>query len=453
MRRTQLGLRGRVTASFALGALLLSGVLALLTWTVARGYLLGQREGVTVETTRDAARLLAAVPVADEEVSAALAQVGGSASSGLLYRGGQWFAEGLSVTPEQLPPAFLDGVVAGVGQLQRVEVADAPALAVAVPLGSGRGTYVEIFPLTALDRALRTLSFILLGAAAVTTALGMTLGRWASGRALRPLQRLSDAAAAVARGDLSVRLDARDDEGLRELAVSFNANTAALAERLARDERFASDVSHELRSPLTTIANAVELLVSRRETLSPTGREAVDLLAIEVRRLQQLVVDLLEVSRDPDGRSLDELDLVRVADVVQQVADRTAGQSVTDVAPSAREALVRGDARRLEQVVRNLVVNAQSHGRGLAGVHVTAPDGHVVVTVDDRGPGVPEAWRERVFERFTRAPGAASAPDQPGAGLGLSLVQRQVALHHGSVRVEDGPTGARFVVELPKAAE
>ena len=86
-------------------------------------------------------------------------------------------------------------------------------------------------------------------------------------------------------------------------------------------------------------------------------------------------------------------------------------------------------------------------------MHVAAPDGHVVVTVDDRGPGVPEAWRDRVFERFTRAPGAASAPDQPGAGLGLSLVQRQVALHAGTVRVEDGPTGGRFVVQLPKAAE
>ena len=446
------GVRSRVATAFALGALLLSAVLATLTWTVARGYLLAQREAVTVEISRDAARLLAAVPVADEEVPAALAQVGGSSSSGLLYRSGQWFAENLTVTPEQLPEPFLAGVRAGTGQLQRLEVAGRPAMAVAVPLGTG-GTYVEIFPLVALDRSLKTLSLILLGASTVTTALGAALGRWASARALRPLQSLSDAAAAVARGDLSVRLDASDDDGLRELASSFNANTAALAERVARDERFASDVSHELRSPLTTILNAVELLRARREVLPPAGREAVDLLTVEVRRLQQLVVDLLEVSRDSNGRPLDDLDLVRVADVVQQTADRTVGHPVTDVAPSARDALVRGDARRLEQVVRNLVVNAENHGRGLAAVTLAAPDGQVVVTVDDRGPGVPEQWRERIFDRFTRAPGAASAHDEPGAGLGLSLVQRQVALHHGRVRVEDGPTGARFVVELPRAVE
>jgi two-component system sensor histidine kinase MtrB len=452
-RALRLGLRGRVTAAFAVGALILSALLALLTWTVARSYLLAQRQAITVETALEGARLLSTVPVADNEVPAALAQVGGASSSGLLYRSGQWFAEGLTVTPEQLPPVFVEGVLDGVGQLQRVELAGKPALAVAVPLGRGQGTYVEIFPISALDRALQTLSYILVGSATVTTGLGVALGRWASGRALRPLERLSDAAAAVAQGDLSVRLDARDDDGLRELTASFNANTAALAERVARDERFASDVSHELRSPLTTIANAVELLLARRGTLSATGQEAVDLLSIEVRRLQQLVVDLLEVSRDPDDGRLEELDLVRVADVVQQVADRTAGHPVTEVEPSARDALVRGDARRLERVVRNLVVNAESHGRGLAAVHVSAPAGRVVVTVDDRGPGVPEPWRERVFERFTRGPGAASAEDEPGAGLGLSLVQRQVALHHGRVRVEDGPTGGRFVVELPQATE
>ena len=129
--------------------------------------------------------------------------------------------------------------------------------------------YFEVFSLDELAGTLRTLAFALAAAALVTTLAGAALGRWASGRALRPLAGLTDAAVAIAGGQLDTRVEAGTDVDLQELASAFNRMTANLEERIEREARFTSDVSHELRSPLTTLTATVGILESHRSELAP----------------------------------------------------------------------------------------------------------------------------------------------------------------------------------------
>jgi two-component system, OmpR family, sensor histidine kinase MtrB len=220
----------------------------------------------------------------------------------------------------------------------------------------------------------------------------------------------------------------------------------ALARRIERDARFASDVSHELRSPLTTLAAAAEVLHARRHELSPATRESVELLHGDVERFQRMVLDLLEISKFDAGAQELVLQDVRLP----ELARRAAGVRVPVTADQrAAETVIRADRRRLERVVANLVENAEVHGRGLAGLHVHRGNGVIRLLVEDAGPGVPAGFRERVFERFARGP-ANGNPRGDGAGLGLALVAEQVRLHGGRVWVEDRQGGgARFVVELP----
>jgi two-component system, OmpR family, sensor histidine kinase MtrB len=221
---------------------------------------------------------------------------------------------------------------------------------------------------------------------------------------------------------------------------------AALHLQIERDARFASNVSHELRSPLTTLKTAVAGMERRRDHLDERSGRLLTLLVEEVDRFEGLVTDLLEISRMDAARpgALRRQDL-SVEALMAAVTDRP----VTIAGDAA--ATVRVDPRRMERVVANLVRNAETHGRGLAGVRAAVDEDRLRIEVEDRGAGVPPEDRERIFERFYRR--SAEAGDRrrgDGVGLGLALVAQHVRLHDGRVWVEDAePAGARFVVEIP----
>jgi signal transduction histidine kinase len=243
------------------------------------------------------------------------------------------------------------------------------------------------------------------------------------------------------------------------LANAFNDMAAALEARVERDARFASDVSHELRSPLTTLAASAEVMQARRDEMPERAQAALDLLVADVTRFQGLVADLLEISRFDAGAIRLNLEELLVAEFVRQaVAVSSMPHTPVTVTPRAEMVVIRGDRRRLARVVANLVDNARLHGGGDAAVTVTEPDGegeplgHVWIIVEDRGTGVPVEERNLVFERFARGAIAGRRSSSDGAGLGLSLVDEHVRLHGGRVWVEDrldGDAGARFVLELP----
>ncbi|SDM49090.1 Signal transduction histidine kinase [Lentzea albidocapillata subsp. violacea] len=435
----KLTLHCRVTLSFGFGLLVVTSVLAFATWNLASSYLLRQREASATRQAEVNVRLVErslASPGLDELLTGLTT---GPDSSILVLSHDGLVRAGREVEPSQLPA----GLVEHPPGTERITVDGLPMLAVARPV-AGDAVYVELFGLRQLNRTFAFLSAVLIAGTIASALLGAALGSWASRRALKPLAELNSAASRIAGGDLHARLPDQDDPDLAALAAKFNSTAHALEQRALRDARFASDVSHELRSPLTTMVNAGAVLRRRRDHLPGTAGTALELLTSEVDRFARMVVDLLEISRaDQTGDyEPEELDL---SALVRNVI----GTRWSAVPVEARPVRVLGDRRRLDRVLANLVENAERHAGGAIFVAVSKAGDRARVEVEDDGPGVPEALREQIFERFTRGrPG--SRGDDSGSGLGLALVREHVQRHHGRVWVEDRfPRGARFVVELP----
>jgi signal transduction histidine kinase len=442
----RLTLLTRVGIAFALVSLVLSGLLAAVTWNLAAGYLLEQRElGATRQAdvnVRLVGEALSETPGGGlDDLLTGLA--GGADTTVALRRDGAWTTSGRRVDPTVLPDRLLEVAERDAGARQRLVVDGVPVLAVAMPLPEQGALYVELFGLTELDRTLRYLGAVLAAGVVASAALALLLGFWAGRRALQPLSELTAAAARVAGGDLTARLPSRADADLGPLAVTFNRTADALQQRVQRDARFAADVSHELRSPLTTLVNAVAVLRRRRDEMPAPARQAVELLDEEVHRFQRMVVELLEISRS-DVLDRERLDVV---DLVRGVLGGRAQAPPLDTDGSAP--VVPGDRRRLEQVLGNLLDNAESHGDGAVRVGVAGRDGRARIEVDDAGPGIPAEFRGEVFERFARGTRSGRRGADGGTGLGLALVAEHVRRHGGSVWVEERPGGGtRAVVEL-----
>jgi signal transduction histidine kinase len=229
-----------------------------------------------------------------------------------------------------------------------------------------------------------------------------------------------------------------------------------LEERIEQDNRFASDVSHELRSPLMTLSASIEVLASRREEMpDASAQAAVDLMVADVARFKQLVEDLLEISRFDAGAARLDLSELRPGELTTQAIAWSQSPDVPiELDAELAGVLIRADKRRLVRVITNLLDNARKYGGGATRVEVRKVPQGIQWAVEDNGAGVPEEERELIFDRFSRGAGSNRRAGSEGVGLGLSLVAEHVALHKGSVWVEDRPDGepgARFVIELPVA--
>jgi two-component system, OmpR family, sensor histidine kinase MtrB len=284
-------------------------------------------------------------------------------------------------------------------------------------------------------------------------------GRWASGRSLRPLRGVSRAAVAIAEGRLGTRLAPTEDRDLAGLTGSFNRMVDQLQERIEREERFTSDVSHELRSPLTTLAASLDVLEAHAEELGSAGRAALTLFGADLRRFQRMVSELLEISRTDIGKADVVFEEVEVGELVRRsvtAASRTIARPAPEVemGPDIASRRISVDKRRFERIVGNLLENAAHYGGGATAVTVepgTDPVRPTVrISIDDQGPGIAPGERERVFERFYRGGASGRRGAGTGTGLGLSLVAEHVRLQGGRVWADEAPGGgARFTVELP----
>lgn len=452
-RIPRLSLRWRVAAAFGLVSLVLTGALAVATWNLATGYMLHQHE---LSATRQAAVSAQLVDTNFDSDDKRLQDLltgltSGTESSVLVVRQSGWLISGRQVDPQSLPRPLVTMAENGVAAHQRVNVDNVLVLAVAVPLTAPDGTYVQLFSMSQTDHTFTFLSSVLVVGTAGSVLLSIALGAWAGRRALRPLTELTAAASLVARGDLQARLPEHKDPDLAPLAATFNRTAVLLEARVLRDARFASDVSHELRSPLTTMANAGAVLARRRSELTGTAGRALDLLLLEVERFQRMVVDLLEISRGDQQPETAAGEPVALTDVVRHVL-RTRPEPAPNLQLANPSPVVIGDRRRLDRIVVNLLENAKTYGGGVVRVAVQSQERRIRLEVDDAGPGVPVEMRERIFERFARGAWAGRRGDNWGSGLGLALVAQHVARHAGKVWVEDRPGGgARFVVEFPEA--
>lgn len=448
----RLGLRARITAVFALGALVLSTSLAGATYALTRQSLLDEREQAAVRTAYvDAALVRQGLARTDPDLAQVLQDLDtGEQRRPLIRRNGQWFGRSADDGLTGAVPIRLQALIEqGRPAVQLVLLRDEPALVVGVPLLPGTG-YYEVSELSELRRTLAVLATVLGLVALATTLGGAGVGWWASRRVLRPLGAVASAAGSIASGDFSARVTRDPDPDLDALAVAFNRMVDEVSARSESDRRFAADVSHELRSPLQTLSAATSVLDRRRDSLDPRTAAAVDLLTSEVARFESLLTDLLELAKSDRAAERRPTDIVAL----------TRGLLAARRSPTPVEVQVTGthtmldlDPRRYEQVLANLLDNASKHGGGAIRIVLSVTDDQAVLEVDDAGPGVPVDERTLIFDRFARGRAACARGGTDGTGLGLALVARHVLAHRGTVVVQDAPGGgARFRVVLPGGA-
>ena len=264
---------------------------------------------------------------------------------------------------------------------------------------------------------------------------------------------MAQIAARVDAGDLSPRIDARGPVNeTRILADAFDHMLDRLEEAFARQQAFASDASHELRTPLTAIRGQIEVLARHPDPDQDEVRRVARLVAAEVDRMTRLTEDLLLLAHTEETRLVqrEPIDLEPLLDDLLASAQPTADRRFA--ADVHADGILNADRDRVTQALRNLLRNATEHtqrggrielGAGPAGA------GRVRIWVDDDGPGIAPAERERVFDRFHRAD-PARARTAGGTGLGLAIVQTIVSAHGGRAWAAESPLGgARVVIELP----
>ncbi|XBB69128.1 ATP-binding protein [Nocardioides sp. WV_118_6] len=267
-------------------------------------------------------------------------------------------------------------------------------------------------------------------------------------RALGPVERIRREVEQITGSRLDRRVPeppARDEIG--RLARTMNGMLGRLQDSARRQEEFVGDASHELRSPLASLRQAAEVAQAHPGALDE-GELAATVLEESVR-MQVLVDQLLVLTRAGEGRGQATRVDVDVDDLVLTEARRAARSGIAADTTAVGPGRVQGDPVALGQVVRNLVDNALRHARTRIALGVVEDGAGVRVSVEDDGPGIPEADRERVFERFVRLDDAR-ARDAGGSGLGLAIVRELVQAHGGTVSAEGSALGgARFVVRLP----
>jgi two-component system sensor histidine kinase MtrB len=333
-------------------------------------------------------------------------------------------------------------------------VAGVFALATQHPIGTNRvGRYI-VSQLPS-DPSTTAIGWSLAVVGVLVLALAVTAALLIAGRVLAPVGELAEAADRVAQGDLSVRLEPRGDDEIADLAQTFNAMAESLSssvEELRRLEanarRFASDVSHELRSPLAAMTAVTEVLSS------PDGADsarAKELVVREIAHLDRLVGDLIEISRFDVGSISLDLEVLSVLDAVASSLAHRGWAPLVEVRIDAALVAVL-DRRRFDVIVANLIGNAVKYGAAPIVVDAGLDGDQLVVRVTDHGPGLSPEDLELVFERFYKADVSRQRSD--GSGLGLAIAQENARLHGGLVEAANIPDGgAVFTLRLPHIAE
>ncbi|MEV5510524.1 MtrAB system histidine kinase MtrB [Streptomyces orinoci] len=330
--------------------------------------------------------------------------------------------------------------------------------------GKGYQLYY-LFPFTQEEKSLSLIKGTLATAGVFLVVLLGAIAWLVVRQIVTPVRMAAGIAERLAAGVLQERMKVTGEDDIARLGESFNKMAQNLQvkiqqlEELSRmQRRFVSDVSHELRTPLTTVRMAAEVIHEAREDFDPVTARSAELLFGQVDRFESLLADLLEISRFDAGAAALEAEPIDLRDVVKRVVD--AAMPLADRKGS--RLLVRGDdkpvmaevdPRRVERVLRNLVVNAVEHGEGRdVVVRLAAAAGAVAVAVRDYGVGLKPGEATRVFNRFWRAD-PARARTTGGTGLGLSIAVEDARLHGGWLQAWGEPGGgSQFRLTLPATA-
>ncbi|TML26847.1 MAG: HAMP domain-containing protein [Actinobacteria bacterium] len=356
-----------------------------------------------------------------------------------------------SMAPRVFPP---------VQPLDRIDLVGSP-----IPLAFGRLGLYYLFPLTYEDNAANLVQTTVTATGVALVLLLAILAALTTRLVVRPVRLAARTAQRLSAGLLDQRMEVHGEDDLALLAASFNQMAQNLQRQIVRLEemsrlqrRFTSDVSHELRTPLTTIRMAADLLFTSRGGFDPEVARSAELLQTELDRFENLLTDLLEISRFDAGFAVLDAEPSDLAQIVTRVTERLtsfAGRCGTalEVTVPTSPVIAEVDPRRVERILRNLIGNAVEHGeKRPVRVCLAADDHAVAMTVRDHGIGLAPGDEKQVFNRFWRAD-PSRARQTGGTGLGLSISLEDARLHGGWLEAWGQPgQGAQFRLTLPVRA-
>ncbi|MBK9737979.1 MAG: HAMP domain-containing histidine kinase [Actinobacteria bacterium] len=481
----------RVTVTTLALSIIVVGVLGFSLLSRVTSGLLGAKEQISVGEASaglgEAQRILDAADtgpstpsparLVDSVVSALAARAGSPSTFDVLLLSSQPSSDaperGTNLVAESsVPEALRLAVVQSQRQswtyteIQFLDGRVSPGLIVGAPLlvpTVGPYELYYLFPLTQEQLTLDLVRSSVIGTGILLVLLLAGVSWLVTRLVVNPVRAASQTAARLAEGHLSERMVVSGTDDLARLATSFNAMAASLArqirqlEELSRvQQRFVSDVSHELRTPLTTIRMAADVVYDDRDLLDAPTSRAVELLQNQLDRFEELLVDLLEISRFDAGAAVldaERIDIItlveRAIDAATPLAERS-GMTIR-LSSEATTCAVDCDPRRLHRIVRNLIENAIEHG-DVRGVDVTvgSNDEAIAITVRDYGVGLRPGESALVFNRFWRAD-PARARTTGGTGLGLAISLEDARLHGGWLEAWGEPgKGACFRLTLPR---
>ena len=339
-----------------------------------------------------------------------------------------------------------------------------PGLAIGSSISANSNRF-QIYYVFSLEQEAQTLALVwrtLLFSGIALVVLLAGIAWLVTRQVVTPVRMAARIAERLADGRLQERMRTKGEDDLARLAASFNKMAESLQRQIRRLEdlsriqrRFVSDVSHELRTPLTTVRMAADVLYEARQQLDPASARSAELLQTQLDRFESLLADLLEISRHDAGAASLEADAIDIRDLVRRVVEATEplaarrGSAVNLHLPE-EPCVCEADGRRVERILRNLLVNAAEHGEGRPiDVYVATNRDAVAVGVRDHGIGLRPGEASLVFNRFWRAD-PARARTTGGTGLGLSIASEDARLHGGRLQAwgERG-RGSQFVLTLP----
>lgn len=331
----------------------------------------------------------------------------------------------------------------------------------------GEGPY-ELYLIFNLENQHKTLNIVSNALVATGSALVLLVALvtlLVVRQVVRPVREAAKTAEALASGDLGKRMDIHGDDEIARLGSAFNEMANSLQLQINRlenlssvQQRFVGDVTHELRTPLTTLRMAAGVIHSSKKTFEPALQRSVELMMVQLDRFERLLEDLLEISRfDAQVAVVEpvEFDIclltTNAIDDLRLVASEVGVHIELD--RPADSVYVKGDIRRVERILRNLLTNAIDHAEQKPIKVTIKHDEHAVaISVRDFGVGLDKESSLRVFDRFWRADPSRSRI-RGGTGLGLSMALEDARLHNGELEVYGEPgKGANFVLTLPKHA-
>ena len=447
-------LRTKAVLTGLIIAISISAVTSLAIFQIAGTYLTNQRISIATSQISVASRLVAqAIYEGNSPLDSLLTASNTFPNAQTAIRqNNEWFVSKAGFDIEEIPNEIIDLVDQGNPARSMIMLGGNPAIAIAIPISINDAInyqFVGVVQTDELQRTLRLLKNVLLAGVIFSSIGGAFVGFWLSRRVSEPLHNVSEAAQRIAFGDLSIQIATPSEPDLKNIADTFNFMTNSLQNRIEREARFGAVVSHELKSPLTAIRGATDLLDGMRNELPKKATLSVDILGERVSYFERILNDLIEISRYESGTIQANLEELAIQPLLKTLLNRNQSTHIQIIDSSnTKHSIAYVDSKRFQQIFENLVSNANAYAQGLTAIRIEESDKQIIIHFDDSGIGITNDIEHAIFDPFFRAPQHSA---HPGSGLGLTISKEHANIMGGELTVGKSPDGgARFSLYLQR---